>query len=135
MKKLILYFTVSVLFLFGLVTLFLSTALIFDLFGIRAREGNYVLFIVWTNFIASVLYLISVYGFIKRKKWTAKLLGFSAVILIAAYAGLFWHINSGGLYEAKTLGAMAFRIGLTFLFTAVAFFNINRNSSVKLTQQ
>ena len=55
-----------VLALFALLTLFLSSAVIFDWFGIRAKEGNYVLFVVWSNFIASILYLLAVYGFIKR---------------------------------------------------------------------
>jgi len=34
-----------VLAVFGLVTLFLSSSVIFDLFGVRAIEGNYVLFV------------------------------------------------------------------------------------------
>lgn len=126
MKKIILYFSVTALAIFGLLTLFLSTSIILDLFGIRAMEGNYVLFVVWANFMSSVLYLYSAYGFVERKKWTAKLLGASAIILMLAYAGLFLHINSGGLYEVKTVGAMAFRIGFTLVFTAVAFFSINR---------
>jgi hypothetical protein len=126
MKKTIHYFSVTVLTIFGLLTLFLSTSLIFDLFGIRAKEGNYVPFVVWANFISSMLYLISAYGFIKRKKWTVSLLGVSIVILIAAYVCLFLRINAGGLYEIKTVGAVAFRIGVTLLFTILAFFTINK---------
>ena len=37
------YVLAVVLLLFGALTLFLSTSVIFDLFGVRAREGNYVL--------------------------------------------------------------------------------------------
>ena len=61
MKKVILYLVVAVLTGFGLLTIFLSTSVIFDLFDVRAKEGNYVLFVVWSNFISSFLYLISVY--------------------------------------------------------------------------
>lgn len=122
MKKTILYLAVTFLAVFGLVTLFLTTSIILDLFRIRAMEGNYVPFIIWANFISSMLYLISAYGFVQRKRWTFKLLGSSAIILIVAYAGLFLHINFGGLYEVKTIGAMAFRISFTVVFIVVAFF-------------
>jgi hypothetical protein len=102
---------------------------IFDLFGIRAKEGNYVLFIVWSNFISSILYLIASYGFVTSKRWTAKLLGVSTIILITALIGLFYHINSGGIYETKTIGAMIFRISVTMVFAALAYFTITKRNN------
>ncbi len=114
-----------VLAIFGLITLFLSGSVIFDLFGVRTREGNYVLFVVWANFISSILYLFSAYGFIKIKKWTPHLLGISAILLIVAFIGLIIHINSGGIYETKTIGAMIFRITLTLVFSILAYFTTN----------
>ena len=113
-----------VLTFFGLVTLFLSSSVIFDLFGVRAKEGNYVLFVVWANFLSSILYLFAAYGFIKIKKWTIHLLGVSAILLIIAFIGLMIHINSGGIYETKTIGAMIFRITLTLVFSIMAYFSI-----------
>lgn len=127
MKKILLYSSATVLAAFGLLTLFLSTSVIFDLFGISAREGNYVLFIVWANFLGSILYLIAAYGFMRVKKWTIKPLGISAIVLLAAFIGLFIHINSGGIYETKTIGAMLFRITVTIVFTALAFYLISKN--------
>ena len=123
------YIAAAVLAAFGLLTLFLSSSVIFDLFGIRAKEGNYVLFIVWSNFISSILYLISSYGFIASKNWTAKLLGVSAIILITAFAGLLIHINTGGIYETKTIGAMIFRISVTLVFRILAYYTITKNKS------
>ena len=128
MKKNLPYILAIILTGFGLLTLFLSTSVIFDLFGIRAKEGNYVLFVVWSNFISSILYLISSYGFVTSKRWTAKLLGVSAIILFIALIGLFYHINSGGIYETKTIGAMIFRISVTTALAALAYFtNTKRN--------
>ena len=49
MKKIILYLVAAMLIAFGLLTLFLSSSVIFDLFDIRSKEGNYVLFVVWSN--------------------------------------------------------------------------------------
>jgi hypothetical protein len=126
MKKYVLYTSAVILTAFGLLTLFLSTSVIFDLFGIRAKEGNYVLVVVWSNFISSILYLFAANGFVKSKKWTANLLGISTIILIAAFIGLKIHANSGGIYETKTIGAMIFRIAITLVFTIIAFFTINK---------
>ncbi|MBK7529012.1 MAG: hypothetical protein IPI59_16115 [Sphingobacteriales bacterium] len=125
MKKILPYLFATLLAGFGLLTLFLSSV-IFDLFGIRAKEGNYVLFVVWSNFISSILYIFAAYGFIKNKRWTATLLVISTLILIAAFIGLKIHINSGGIYETKTVGAMIFRIAVTFVFAIIAFFTINK---------
>ncbi|MBP6584966.1 MAG: hypothetical protein KA215_04785 [Flavobacterium sp.] len=126
MKKLIPYLLATILSAFGLLTLFLSTSVIFDLFGIRAKEGNYVLFIVWSNFISSILYLFAAYGLVKNKKWTTKLLAISSIILIVAFIVLQFYISSGGIYEKKTVGAMIFRISVTLVFAIIAYFTISK---------
>ena len=126
MKKLIPYLLATILSAFGLLTLFLSTSVIFDLFGIRAKEGNYVLFIVWSNFISSILYLFAAYGLVKNKKWTTKLLAISPIILIVAFIVLQFYISSGGIYEKKTVGAMIFRISVTLVFAIIAYFTISK---------
>ena len=117
---------VSTVFLavFGAITLFLSTSVILNLFGIRELEGNYVLFIVWANFISSLLYLAAAIGFIKHKKWTTIVLAVSSAILIIAFVFLKIHIANGGVFETKTVGAMKFRTALTLVFTLMAYFTI-----------
>lgn len=127
MKKLIKYINIIVLLGFGLLTLFLSASVIFDWFGIREKEGNYVLFIVWANFISSVIYLVSVYGFVKSKKWTTGLLITSVVILFVAFLGLLFHISNGGIYEMKTVKAMIFRTSITIIFTFSSYYIITKN--------
>jgi hypothetical protein len=57
---------------FALLTLFLSSSVIFDWFGMREKEGHYGLFIVWANFISRLLYLVSAWGLIKSEKWVIK---------------------------------------------------------------
>jgi len=124
MKKIFRFFPIVLLIAFALLTLFLSSSIIFDWFGIREQEGNYVLFVVWANFVSSLLYLIAAYGFLKQKKVTFNILSLSALILIMALVGLFVHINSGGLYETKTIGAMIFRIAVTITFVFLAYFKL-----------
>jgi NADH:ubiquinone oxidoreductase subunit K len=126
MKKIIPYLLATILAAFGLLTLFLSTSVIFDLFGIRAKEGNYVLFVVWSNFISSILYLFAAYGLVKNKKWTTTLLAISTLILIVAFIVLQFYISSGGIYEKKTVGAMIFRISVTLVFAIIAYFTISK---------
>lgn len=126
MKKLFTYLPAIFLVGFGLLTLFLSASVIFDLFGIRAKEGNYVLFVVWSNFVSSIIYLLAAYGFIQNKKWTATILGISTLLLISAFIGLRIHINSGGIYETKTIGAMIFRITVTLALTIIAYLTLSK---------
>ena len=113
MKKIIL---LIFLLLFGGVTLFMSSSVLFDWFGIRAKEGNFVPLVVWVNWICGILYLITAFGILLNQIWTKIPLLISLGILILAYIGLFIHINNDGLYETKTIGAMAFRIGVTAIF-------------------
>jgi hypothetical protein len=122
MKLTLLKITAVIVLLFALLTMFLSASVIFDLFGIREKEGNYVPLVVWSNFISSILYLAAAYGLLKMKKWPVWLLAISAVILVAAFIGLKIHISDGGLYEAKTVNAMMFRIGLTILLAVASYF-------------
>lgn len=110
------YVLAAVLLLFGALTLFLSTSVIFDLFGVRAREGNYVLVVVWANFIASILYVLAAVGVIAQRRWPAKELLAAVVVLVGAAVVFAWHVYSGGLYEQKTIGALAFRTLLTGAF-------------------
>lgn len=127
MKKIFAYFPVLLLIAFALLTLFMSSSVLFDWFGIREKEGNYVLFVVWANFVSSILYLVAAYGFLKQKKVTFNILSLSALILILAFVGLFIHINSGGLYETKTIGAMIFRIIVTLAFAFLAYLKFIKN--------
>jgi hypothetical protein len=106
---------------FAFLTLFLSSSVIFDWFDIRVKEGNYVLFVVWANFICSLLYLAAAYSLFNRKKWSYKILGLAVIVLLVALSGLIIHIYQGGLYETKTIGAICFRIGLTTVFTSFSY--------------
>lgn len=122
---------ISAVFLafFGLVSLFMTTSVIFDLFGIREKEGNYVLFVVITNLFASFLYLISVYGISKKKRWTYLPLTASVIALAVAFVFLMIHIQDGGIYEEKTVKALVFRIVLSLIFAIITYLKINKIKS------
>ncbi|WP_149276612.1 hypothetical protein [Pareuzebyella sediminis] len=118
-NKIISIIAAIILTAFGLLTLYLSSSILFDWFGVRAKQGNYVLFIVGTNFLCSILYLTAAYGLYKSKEWTFKLLLTALILLSIGFIGLLVHISMGGLYETKTVGAMIFRIVLTIGFIRI----------------
>lgn len=118
------YILGSIITIFALITLFMSSSVLFDWFGIREKEGNYVLFIVWANFLAGFLYLISAYGFFKAKRWTLWVMSLALLLLIIAFIELIVYIRNGNIYETKTVGAMIFRTAITFIFTAMAYLRV-----------
>ena len=119
-----------ILALFALLTLFLSSSIIFDWFDIRQKQGDFVLFIVWANFIASIVYFIAVYGFIKRKKWTFWILLSALLVLVIAFIFLQYYIQNGGIYKSQTVMAMLFRIAVTSLFALIAYFKLIREKHI-----
>lgn len=100
---------------FGGVSVFMTLSVIFNLFGIREMEGNYVPFVVYANLICGIIYLWAGYGFFNRKNWTKIILAIAVVLLSLTFFGLLLHIYSGKMYEHKTVNAMIFRIIITLL--------------------
>jgi hypothetical protein len=111
---------------FGLLTLFAGGSVILDLFEIREREGKYILFVVWANFICGFLYLFASYGFFKLKKWTTPLLKISIWILIIVLVVLLAWIINDNPFENKTIVALAFRFFLTTGLLLISTKNISK---------
>ncbi len=112
----------------GAVSVFMTLSVIFDLFGIREKEGNYVLFIVYANLICGVLYLISAYTTWRRPKFSFRTLTISLFLLIAAFIVFLFYIKNGGIHEGKTVKAMIFRIVFTALMTGIGWLGIKKNN-------
>jgi hypothetical protein len=74
--------------------------------------------------LAGILYLIAAYGFYYSKKWTFPVLVITSLIMVSALAGFLIHMNTGGIYEAKTLGALVFRTSITLVFAVTAYFAV-----------
>lgn len=113
---------------FALVTLFMSSSVLFDWFDIRAKQGNYVPFIVKTNLTVGLIYLISAYGFIKSNNWAFWAMLSAALLLVYALILFYIHMHTGGLYENHTIGAMIFRIMLTLLFAVLISLGTNNKT-------
>lgn len=128
MKRISFFAVAGFLVAFGLLTTFLTSSIIFDLFNIRSHEGNYVLLVVWANLVSGLLYLTSAVGFIQRRGWAALPLIISVAILVLAFFGLLIHINGGGAYETKTVFAMLFRIAVNVVLAILVYRSVARSS-------
>lgn len=120
MKNIYIQFAAIFSAILGVLTVFIGGSVIMDWFGMRARQGNYVLFVVWANFICAFIYLVASYGFFLRKKWTASLLMGAILILVLAFLGFLVWIFNGNLYEKRTIVAMAFRLAVTIVLYLAA---------------
>lgn len=127
-NKIIIYVITIVLVVFAIVTIFMSSSVLFDWFGIRAKQGNYIPFIVKSNLTAGFLYLIIAYGFINSKRWAFWAMLSVALLLFYAFILLYLHIHTGGLYENRTIGAMIFRILFTLLLAGFIYGSTNNES-------
>lgn len=131
MKKLFYYIALGFFLVFILVTLYLSSSIIFDWFALREAQGDYVLFVVWANFIAALIYLVALFGFFRYEKWTWEVLGVAAMLIFTAFIGLLFHIDSGGAYELETIRALVLRFMITTGFAILAYFKMVKWRKIK----
>lgn len=132
LKKILKVASVILLSAFGILTVFLTSSVLLDLFGIRAKEGNYVPFIVWINLVAGIGYIYSAFLILKSNpRATLILIGTSIIVLIGIIA-LHFHINSGGVYKMETVYGMRFRLIVTSVFTILSYLIFKNNTHEKV---
>lgn len=121
----------GLLVLFGTISLFMTLSVIFDLFSIRKMEGNYVLFIVYTNLICSIIYLFAAFLNRKNIKLSNYGLAVALTILIVSFVGFLIFISNGGVFEIKTIKAMIFRIAFTLCMLIVGIIVLKMENKIK----
>lgn len=120
MKPILIKIAAWVSLLFGLVTIVAGGSVILDLFGMREKEGNYVFLVVWANFICGFLYVIAAWGFFQKKSWTRNIMSIAVWILIVAIGAMLIRVWNNGVYETKTVYALAFRSIVTLVLLWIA---------------
>ena len=104
---------------FGLLTIYSGGQVIFGDTAAREAAGNYILFVVWFNFIAGFVYVVAAIGLLTAQNWAPRL----ALIIAAATAFVFLAfgalILTGSPFEMRTVGAMTLRtavwVGIAWL--------------------
>ncbi|MBV1888687.1 MAG: hypothetical protein KUG67_00375 [Proteobacteria bacterium] len=106
-------------FIFGLLTIKSGGSVLFIDGPDRVAAGTYTPFVLWFNFIAGFFYLLAAVGLFLQKTWAAWL----AIVIVAATLITFTvfslHISNGGIYESRTIYAMALR---SLVWAAIALF-------------
>ena len=112
--------TAALMGLFGLVSLLATGAILLNIGEAREEAGFYIPVVVWMNFFAAILYLLAAYGLMKYQPWTPAAILIAAVLLVVAAIGFYLHVQTGGDYEPRTIGALAFRFFATMILYAAA---------------
>lgn len=109
--------------IFGVITFFASSSVLFNITTVFQKTGNYPSFILWMNLLSSPLYLLAAVGLKLSKIWALHLL---LVILIMLFISLTYFvllIKNDENYELETFMALSIRIALT---STLAFFAFNK---------
>jgi len=94
---------------FGLLTIKSGGQVLFGGSIYQKAAGNYVLFVVWFNFLAGFMYLVAGVGIWMRLRWAVWLSLLIAISTIIVFSILGMHILNGGGYETRTVAAMSLR--------------------------
>jgi hypothetical protein len=105
---------------FGAVTLQAGGGVLFGPESVRQAAGDYVPFVVWSNFLAGFAYLGAAAGLFLRAPWALWVALTIAVATLVVYAAFGAHILLGGAYEARTAAALALRSGFWLAMAVVA---------------
>ena len=108
--------------IFGVLTIFSCGRALFGDAQARASVGNAVSFVLWFNFLAGFVYMLTGYAVWRGLPWAsgvAKALVVTTTIVAAAFG---WYVVNGGAYEMRTVGALVLRL----LFWVAVVMLINR---------
>jgi len=94
---------------FGVLTLWEGGSVLFGPGAARAAAGDYVPFVLWSNFLLGFVYVAAGAGLWLQRRWGLLLAALIVVVTLAMFAGFAVHIALGGAYEARTLVAMSIR--------------------------
>ncbi|MCP4188464.1 MAG: hypothetical protein GY763_12750 [Gammaproteobacteria bacterium] len=112
--------------IFGGLTLRSSGLVLFTTGEFHQQQGNFVPFVVWTNFVCGFAYVIAATGLFLMKRWAAYLAYLIALVTAAAYTFFGMHVMNGGLYEMQTVVAMAIRTLFWTVISGLAYYYIIR---------
>lgn len=106
------YVPAVVAIIFGAATIKEGSAVLFFDPVARANAGNYVPFVLWANTISGFFYLAAGIAIFLRLRWAFALSAAIAATTAGVFAALGVHILLGGLFEMRTVAAMALRTGV-----------------------
>lgn len=104
---------------FGVITVWVGGKTLFG--GAQDRPANIVPFVLWFNFAAGFAYVVAGLGLFFWKRWAACLSAAIAIATVCVFIAFGIHIAAGGAFEARTVGAMAFRSAVWIIVAVLAW--------------
>jgi hypothetical protein len=101
---------------FGVLTVLTGSRALFGSLESRADFGNAVPFVLWFNFLAGFVYIVSGAGLLRCRHWAVYTSLFVAVSTILVFVAFGVHVIGGGAFERRTIGALMIR---SLFWTAV----------------
>ena len=106
---------------FGLLTLKSGGEVLFIDGAGRESAGNFVPYVLWSNFALGFLYIIAGIGIWLQRRWAVWLALFILGVTLMVFAAFGVHILQGGLFEQRTVGAMILRSVVWAVISAFAY--------------
>ena len=119
-KTIIIWILTVIAILFGVLTIKSGGQVLFGGNSYQKAAGNYVLFVVWFNFLAGFVYLVAGAGIWARQRWAVWLSLLIVIATIIVFAFFELHILEGGEYETRTVAAMSLR---SLVWTSIFIFS------------
>ena len=94
---------------FGIVTGLTGGRALFGSLESRADFGNVVPFVLWFNFLAGFVYIVTGAGLLLRRRWAVYTSLFVAVSTILVFVAFGVHVIGSGPFERRTIGALTIR--------------------------
>ena len=95
--------------LFGALTVLTGSRALFGSLELRADFGNAVPFVLWFNFLAGFVYIVSGAGLLLCRRWAVYTSLFVAISTILVFLVFGVHVIGGGAFERRTIGALTIR--------------------------
>ncbi|MCY0096765.1 hypothetical protein [Hoeflea ulvae] len=106
---------------FGLLTIVSGGNALFGDAAARAAVGNAVPFVLWFNFAAGFAYVAAGGGLLFRHRWALWLSLAIVIATVLVFAAFALHVQRGGPYEMRTVGAMVLRTGVWLIISVLAW--------------
>ncbi len=107
---------------FGIATIKEGGAVLFFNGEARLAAGHYVPFVLWFNFFAGFLYILSGIGLWFIRTWGVTLAFFIFISTGAIFLAFGIHVWSGGLYENRTVVAMTIRTAVWAIISLTGYY-------------
>ena len=116
---------------FGVMTVLTGGRALFGSLESRAGFGNAVPFVLWFNFLAGFVYIVTGAGLLLCRRWAVYTSLFLAVSTILVFMAFGVHVIGGRAFERRTIGALTVRSLFWIAVTIVSMRAMKRTPNLE----